>query len=56
MLATPAVSYLRRPGNLFQWNVLGNQDGNLDYLEVILLHELGHVYNQLSGSGGSSIL
>jgi len=37
------------------WNVSGDF-GNIDELVIILLHELGHVYNDLPGSGGSKII
>jgi len=36
------------------WNTAGNL-GDTDQLVILLLHELGHVYDDLIGSGGSQI-
>ncbi len=38
-----------------EWNTAG-ANGDFGDLALVLLHELGHVYNNLKGSGGSSIL
>ena len=40
--------------NISEWNQAG-REGLFDVMAATLLHELGHVYSAIAGSGGSEI-